>query len=147
MQAPTFRRKPGHALVGIVRPTVIAPASRDPDDDQVLACALAAGAGLIVSRDKDLLDLGTFEGIRILSAALALATFAARSGEDRTPRRGHMGAKKRCATGHHGLQARMRCHKMRTGAKRLASRIVGCAHRRADPDTIRSEATTRSERN
>ncbi|MFO1464930.1 MAG: putative toxin-antitoxin system toxin component, PIN family [Steroidobacteraceae bacterium] len=57
-----------------------APVSRDPDDDQVLACALAAGAYLIVSGDRDLLDLGTFRDIRILAAreALDLISTAAR---------------------------------------------------------------------
>jgi predicted nucleic acid-binding protein len=64
----------------LVRPTAIVPISRDPDDDQVLACALAAGADLIVSRDKDLLDLGTSQGIRILPAYQALATFPGRAG-------------------------------------------------------------------
>lgn len=49
-----------------------APVSRDPDDDAVLACALAAKAALIVSGDRDLLDLGTFNGIPILRAAQAL---------------------------------------------------------------------------
>jgi hypothetical protein len=39
-----------------------APVSRDPDDDHVLACALDAQAQLIVSGDRDLLDLGTFHG-------------------------------------------------------------------------------------
>ncbi|MHB8474528.1 MAG: putative toxin-antitoxin system toxin component, PIN family [Gammaproteobacteria bacterium] len=33
--------------------------SRDADDDQVLACARAAKADLIVSGDRDLLDLNT----------------------------------------------------------------------------------------
>ena len=42
------------ALIRLVRPTAIVPISRDPDDDQVLACALAADADLIVSRDRDL---------------------------------------------------------------------------------------------
>ncbi len=49
-----------------------APASRDPDDDHVLACALAARADLIVTRDLDLLDLGTYQGIPILAAANAV---------------------------------------------------------------------------
>jgi len=40
---------------------------RDPDDDWVLATALAGGADAIVSGDRDLLDLGSFEGISILS--------------------------------------------------------------------------------
>lgn len=46
--------------------------SRDPDDDQVLACALAAQADLIVSGDADLLDLKSFQGIPILTAARAV---------------------------------------------------------------------------
>ena len=44
----------------------------DPDDDHVLACALAAQADLIVSGDSDLLDLGVFRGIPIVSAVEAL---------------------------------------------------------------------------
>jgi len=39
---------------------------RDPKDDQVLACALAAQAQYIVTRDKDLLDLGYYQGIQIM---------------------------------------------------------------------------------
>jgi putative PIN family toxin of toxin-antitoxin system len=56
-----------------------APVSRDPDDDAVLACALAAKAALIVSGDRDLLDLGAFNGIPILDAAQALEHIAART--------------------------------------------------------------------
>ena len=40
---------------------------RDPDDDRVLECALAAGAEGIVSGDRDLLDLGTFRETPIMS--------------------------------------------------------------------------------
>lgn len=43
-------------------------ASRDPDDDKFLACALAAGADCVVSGDRDLLDLSAYEGIVVLSA-------------------------------------------------------------------------------
>jgi uncharacterized protein len=49
-----------------------APASRDPDDDHVLACATAAQAQLIVSGDRDLLDLREHQGIPILPTADAL---------------------------------------------------------------------------
>lgn len=48
-----------------IPPTIIA----DPDDDHVLACALAAQADLIVSGDKHLLDLGAFQNIEIITAA------------------------------------------------------------------------------
>ena len=46
---------------------------RDADDDQVIAAALAAGADLVVSGDADLLSLGSFEGIAIVTASAALA--------------------------------------------------------------------------
>lgn len=46
--------------------------SRDADDDQVLACALAARADLIVSGDDDLLTLKSFDGIGIVMAAEAV---------------------------------------------------------------------------
>jgi uncharacterized protein len=36
---------------------------RDPNDDMIVACALAARAGYIVTRDKDLLSLGEYERI------------------------------------------------------------------------------------
>jgi len=60
------------ALTYIVRPAPLEPTARDPDDDHVLACALSAQAVLIVTRDRDLLDLGTFRTIRILAAHDAL---------------------------------------------------------------------------
>ena len=52
------------------------PISRDPDDDHVIACALAAAATLIVSGDDDLLSLGSFREIRILTAREALEIIA-----------------------------------------------------------------------
>ena len=55
-----------------MRPTSIEPTVRDPDDDQVLACASAAQAQLIVTRDKDLLDLRQYQSIPILASAEAL---------------------------------------------------------------------------
>jgi uncharacterized protein len=61
------------ALCEIVSPAPLAqPVCRDSDDDAILACAKAANANLIVSGDKDLLVLGTFEGIPILTAVQAL---------------------------------------------------------------------------
>ena len=65
------------ALYGALAVSVSSPAtpqtSRDPDDDQVLAVALAAQADLIVSGDQDLLVLGSFRGIPVLTAAMAVA--------------------------------------------------------------------------
>lgn len=45
----------------------------DPSDDHVLACALSAGAEVIVSGDAHLLEIGTWRGIKILKAAGYLA--------------------------------------------------------------------------
>lgn len=65
--------------VELVEPAVIPPTSRDPDDDAVLACAVAAHADFIVSGDADLLVLGAFSGIPIVTAPQALEGIAARS--------------------------------------------------------------------
>ena len=52
-------------------PRVIA---EDPDDDHVLACALAGAVDLLVSGDRHLLGLGgTYQGIRIVTPAEAIA--------------------------------------------------------------------------
>ena len=55
-----------------ITPTVL----RDPDDDHVLACALAAEVEWIVSGDRDLLDIGTFRGMPIVTAAQAVRIVA-----------------------------------------------------------------------
>jgi uncharacterized protein len=47
--------------------------SRDPKDDICLACALAAGARLVVSNDQDLLALGKPFGIEIVRPAQFIA--------------------------------------------------------------------------
>ena len=46
---------------------------RDPNDDMIIACAIAAGADYLISRDKDLLTLGQYESVRIISPEEALA--------------------------------------------------------------------------
>jgi len=62
-----------------VRPRALRrPVGRDPDDEAVIACALAARADIIVSGDQDLLVLKTYGRIRIVSAAAALAIIASR---------------------------------------------------------------------
>ncbi len=40
---------------------------RDPDDDKIVACAVAAGAGYLVSRDHDLLSIGSYGGVAIIT--------------------------------------------------------------------------------
>jgi predicted nucleic acid-binding protein len=42
--------------------------SRDPADDAILECAVLANATLIVSGDHDLLDLGSYGAVRIITA-------------------------------------------------------------------------------
>lgn len=64
-------------LTTVVHPAAISPVILDdPDDDQVLACALAAKAELIVSGDRHLLDLKEHQGIRVVTAAEAVAILA-----------------------------------------------------------------------
>ena len=45
-------------LIGVVR---------DPNDDMIVACALEAQADRIVTRDEDLLSLGAYRGIRMVT--------------------------------------------------------------------------------
>ena len=40
---------------------------RDPKDDMIVACAVAVSADYIVSRDKHLLDLGSYQDVRIVA--------------------------------------------------------------------------------
>ena len=59
-------------LATLVMPTPISPTILDdPDDDHVLACALTAGADAIVSGDRHLLDLHTFQSVPIVTPAEA----------------------------------------------------------------------------
>jgi putative PIN family toxin of toxin-antitoxin system len=58
--------------IELVEPAEVPRVVRDPDDDHVLACALAASADLIVSGDPDLLVLTAYERIPIVTPAAAL---------------------------------------------------------------------------
>lgn len=65
-------------LVEIIQPAKLpAPVSRDADDDEVLALAVTARADFIVSGDGDLLVLGSYGGIPIVTPAQALAMLEA----------------------------------------------------------------------
>jgi predicted nucleic acid-binding protein len=50
----------------------------DPDDNRVVECATAAGSEFSVRGDVDLLALGEFGGITIVTAAKLLAQFECR---------------------------------------------------------------------
>jgi len=65
-------------LAELVVPASVPRVSRDPDDDHVIACAVAAQAEIIVSGDADLLVLGHHGDIRIVNAASAVAEIEAR---------------------------------------------------------------------
>ena len=52
--------------------SIAATVIKDPSDDAVLACALAAEADIIVSRDPHLLNLKTYHGMPIVEAAEAM---------------------------------------------------------------------------
>jgi putative PIN family toxin of toxin-antitoxin system len=47
--------------------------TRDPKDDPVVACAVEGGAEFIVSGDRDLLVLGVYQGVRMMTPREFLA--------------------------------------------------------------------------
>ncbi|MBX6423901.1 putative toxin-antitoxin system toxin component, PIN family [Thermosulfurimonas sp. F29] len=52
----------------VIQPTrTIQGVCRDEDDNQILACALSAGADYLVTGDKDLLEIAHFEELKIIS--------------------------------------------------------------------------------
>jgi putative PIN family toxin of toxin-antitoxin system len=54
-------------MIIIDPPPITGAVARDPDDDKIIACAVAAGAEYLVSRDRDLLALGDYGQIKIVS--------------------------------------------------------------------------------
>ena len=53
-------------------PLDIPQVSRDPKDDKFLATAVVGEASYVVSEDRDLLDLGEYQGIKIVDVATFL---------------------------------------------------------------------------
>ncbi len=51
---------------------------KDPDDDMFIECAIVSGASMIVSGDSHLLDLGEYQGVKVLSPGDFLDWLAAR---------------------------------------------------------------------
>lgn len=48
---------------------------KDSDDDKFIDCAVSASAGFLVTGDKDLLDIGGYKSVKILSASEFLRMF------------------------------------------------------------------------
>lgn len=71
----TEAEKTGFYVAILSRTTVLQPdetvgaIESDPDDNVFLSCAVAGDAAFVVSGDKHLLDLGSFQGIRIVTPA------------------------------------------------------------------------------
>lgn len=62
----------------VVHPAILpARVCRDADDDAILGAAISAGADWIVSGDQDLLVLGQYRGMPVITPADALARFRA----------------------------------------------------------------------
>jgi putative PIN family toxin of toxin-antitoxin system len=56
------------SMMEVVEPLPLSiPVCRDPDDDVVLATAVAGGCECIITGDKDLLVLGSYEAVDIIS--------------------------------------------------------------------------------
>ncbi len=53
------------------------PVSQDPDDDKFIATAIAANCKLIVSGDKDLLNVNGFNGINIIKPGSFISNYLA----------------------------------------------------------------------
>ncbi len=70
---------PGHLAVHVI--------TRDPSDNMVLACAVEGRADYIVSGDRDLLTLESYEGIPIVTAREFLQILARVKSAPRSPPR------------------------------------------------------------
>lgn len=51
----------------IIPHTSVTGVCRDPEDDHILACAISSKADYLVTGDDNLLSLGSYEGVKILT--------------------------------------------------------------------------------
>ena len=56
------------AKLSVIEAVSVVKISRDPDDDKFIECAIDAGAIYIISGDKDLLDVGEYQNVQIITA-------------------------------------------------------------------------------
>ncbi len=57
------------AACSIIEPKTVVRVCRDPDDDKFIACAVDSRSLYIVSGDKDLLEVGQYGNIQIVTVA------------------------------------------------------------------------------
>ena len=67
-----------HLVRNVRAKAITGQVSRDHDDDAILACAIAAKAGYLITGDKDLLVLGRYGDVDIVTVATFLDMFAKR---------------------------------------------------------------------
>lgn len=60
-------------LTVVVHPLIVPRIAPDPDDDVVIGTALAARAEFVVTGDKSLQTVISYQGVRIVSTAEAMA--------------------------------------------------------------------------
>jgi putative PIN family toxin of toxin-antitoxin system len=68
----------------LIEPKIEIRACRDPKDDKFLELAMSAEAEAIITRDRDLLDLDPFRGIRLFDPQ----TFVTSVRDDQSPTQG-----------------------------------------------------------
>jgi putative PIN family toxin of toxin-antitoxin system len=64
------------AVVAVVTPVPLPRIAPDPDDDVVIATALAAKADFVVTGDRTLLSVRKYEGVQIISVNEAIEAIA-----------------------------------------------------------------------